>query len=226
MLGLSVSSPIAVAPSAMQRMAHPDGELATVRACQKTGSIFVLSTISTTSIEDVAAAAPNAIKWFQLYVHKDRGLTESLVQRAEAAGFKALVLTVDTPALGTRLADRVNRFELPAHLKLANLDRSLNQQVDQLNLSSNQSALETYAKSQFDTNLCWDCIDWLRSISKLPIIIKGILTAEDAKLAVQHLVDGIIVSNHGARQLDYVPATVSTFYFQRYFANDIDLSFT
>jgi (S)-2-hydroxy-acid oxidase len=168
----------------------------------------VLSTISTSSIEQVAAAAPKAIKWFQLYVHKDRTLTESLVRRAEAAGFKAIVLTVDTPVLGSRLADRINQFEMPAHLKLANLDRCLEQPIEVSKGEQVESALQKYTKEQFDCSLTWDCVGWLRSITKLPIVIKGILTAEDAVLAVEQLVDAIIVSNHGARQLDFVPATV------------------
>lgn len=177
------------------------------------GNVYILSTIATTSIEQVAQVAPNAIKWFQLYVHKDRSLTASLVQRAEAAGFKALVLTVDTPALGSRLADRVNQFELPEHLQLANLNRSLDQQIKQTRISmeTSESALQTYSREQFDRTLTWECVDWLRSITTLPIVIKGILTAEDAILAVQHLASAIIVSNHGARQLDYVPATVIEF---------------
>jgi len=109
--------PIGISPTAMQRMAHPDGECATARACQEQGTIFVLSTIATSSIEEVAKAAPEATKWFQLYIYKDREVTKSLVRRAEKAGFEALVLTVDAPYFGRRLADIKNKFSLPPHLK-------------------------------------------------------------------------------------------------------------
>ena len=138
-LGSKVSMPIGISPTAMQRMAHPDGECASAKAAEKAGTIFILSTISTSryvvntinfkhhysfiiffSIEEVAMAAPKATKWFQLYIYKDRKLTKNLVKRAEAAGFKAIVLTVDAPYFGRRLADIRNKFKLPPHLKMAN----------------------------------------------------------------------------------------------------------
>ncbi|KAF0765282.1 hypothetical protein AaE_002993, partial [Aphanomyces astaci] len=120
-LGQRIKTPVCIAPSAMQRMAHPDGELASTRAASATGACYILSTISTTSLEDVAAAnGPDGLRWFQLYIFKDRDLTRSLVERAERAGFKALVLTVDTPILGNRQADLRNGFKLPSHLHLGN----------------------------------------------------------------------------------------------------------
>lgn len=109
--------PIGISPTAMQRMAHPEGECANVRAAQAMGTIYILSTISTSSIEEVAQAAPNAIKWFQLYIYQNREITKNLVKRAEKAGFKALVLTVDAPLFGLRLADIRNKFALPPHLR-------------------------------------------------------------------------------------------------------------
>ena len=178
-------------------------------ACEETGSLYVLSTLATSSIEQVAQAAPEAVKWFQLYVYKDRQLSQSLIKRAEKAGFKALVLTVDTPTLGTRLADRRNQFQLPPHLHLANFVAESDENLCQVKSQVNQSGLNKYCKEQFDRSLQWDCIQWLRRVTKLPIVVKGLLTAEDARLAVQHGVDAIIVSNHGARQLDHVPSSVS-----------------
>lgn len=109
--------PIGISPTAMQRMAHPDGECANARAAEKEGLIFTLSTISTSSIEEVAAAAPNCVKWFQLYIYKDRSVSENLIRRAENSGFKALVLTVDTPGFGQRYANMRNKFTLAPHLK-------------------------------------------------------------------------------------------------------------
>lgn len=204
LLGCDASFPIGVAPTAMQRMAHRDGEIATAKACQAMGTIMILSTISTTSIEDVASAAPSLSKWFQLYIYKDRNVTRRLVMRAENAGFKALVLTVDTPFFGTRLADNRNSFCLPPHLELANLkDEKL-----QMTSNGNASALNAYANSLFDASLTWKDVEELTKMTKLPVIVKGILRGEDALLAIKHKVSGIIVSNHGARQLDHVPATI------------------
>lgn len=116
-LGLRPSLPLGISPTAMQRMAHPEGELANVRAAENEGTIFILSTIATSSIEEVAEAAPNAMKWFQLYIYTDRSVTENLIRRAENCGFKAIVLTVDTPLFGLRRADMRNNFHLPSHLR-------------------------------------------------------------------------------------------------------------
>ncbi|XP_035231541.1 hydroxyacid oxidase 1-like, partial [Stegodyphus dumicola] len=121
-LGKPVSFPVGIAPSAMQRMAHPEGEIATVKGAASEAVIMILSTLSTTSLEDVAEAAPSSNRWFQLYIYKDRNTTKNLVARAEKAGYSALVLTVDTPVFGNRLADTRNRFSLPPHLRLANFD--------------------------------------------------------------------------------------------------------
>lgn len=176
-------------------------------ACEEAGTVMILSTISTSSIEEVAAAAPKANKWFQLYIYKDRTVTRSLISRAERAGFRALVLTVDTPFFGTRQADVRNKFCLPPHLSLANLK---SETVPQMTAPGGQaSGLNEYASSLFDPSLTWKDVLWLKSITKLPILVKGILTSEDAITAVEHGVSGIIVSNHGARQLDHVSATVS-----------------
>ncbi len=168
---------------------------------------MTLSSWSTASIEEVArATGDTGLRWFQLYVYRDRALTKSLVQRAEKVGYKALVLTVDTPVLGRRLADVENRFTLPPYLKLANFSafQSSNLQTDK-----QDSGLHLYTQSLIDPTLSWETVDWLRGITSLPIVLKGIVTREDAEEALRHNVQGIIVSNHGARQLDGVPATVS-----------------
>ncbi|XP_019887757.1 peroxisomal (S)-2-hydroxy-acid oxidase GLO1 isoform X1 [Ooceraea biroi] len=204
-LGQKVSMPVGVAPTAMQRMAHPDGECANARAAQAAGTIFILSTISTSSIEEVAKAAPDCIKWFQLYVYTDRNLTVNLIRRAERAGFKALVLTIDAPLFGDRRADLRNKFALPGHLRFANFEGDLSQRI---NVAKSGSGLNEYVTALFDASLSWDDVKWLKRITTLPIILKGILTAEDACLAVESGIDGIVVSNHGARQIDSVPATI------------------
>ncbi|XP_054724423.1 2-Hydroxyacid oxidase 1-like [Uloborus diversus] len=204
-LGKEVAFPVGIAPCAMQRMAHPDGEEATVKGAAAEGCIMILSTLSTTSIEDVAKAAPESQRWFQLYIYKDRTVTKNLVKRAEAAGFQALVLTVDTPLFGNRLADSRNKFSLHPHLRLANFSDA---DFSVIGTKSGGSNLNNYVNSLFDPSLTWSDIKWLKEVTTLPIIVKGVLTAEDAILAVDHGVSGIIVSNHGARQLDGVPSTI------------------
>lgn len=204
-LGHRISFPVAVAPTAMQKLAHPDGELATAKACSAAQTLMGLSTLSTTPLEDVASVDPKSPKWFQLYVYKDRDSTRHLVERAEKAGFTALILTVDTPLLGSRLADVRNKFALPPHIKLANFENLSKFRVQS---SGSSSGLEEYTTAMMDPSLSWKDIHWLRSITKMPVVVKGILTAEDAILAVQNGAAGIVVSNHGARQLDDDPATI------------------
>ncbi len=168
---------------------------------------MTLSSWSTTSIEEVAQAnTESGLRWFQLYVYRDRELTKSLVRRAECAGYKALVLTIDTPVLGRRRVDVKNRFTLSSHLKLANFTDF---KASNLHTEKADSGLHLYTQSLIDPTLNWETVDWLRGVTFLPILLKGIVTKEDAKEALRHNVEGIIVSNHGARQLDGVPATVS-----------------
>ncbi|XP_043242582.1 peroxisomal (S)-2-hydroxy-acid oxidase GLO3-like [Amphibalanus amphitrite] len=205
-LGHRVSMPIGVAPSAMQKLAHPDGECANARAAEAMGTIYTLSTISTSSIEEVAAAAPKAVKWFQLYVLKNRDMTQRMVERAESAGFSALVLTVDAQMFGKRLADVRNGFKLPPHLSLANFDEEYKKNVK--GSVEQSSGISHFVTSQFDPSLSWTDLAWLRSITKLPVLVKGIMTPEDALLAAEHGAGGVIVSNHGGRQLDGCLAAV------------------
>lgn len=203
-LGIKVQIPFGIAPSAMQKLAHPDGEIGNAKAIGKLGGIYILSTLSTTSLEDVASGAPDTIKWFQLYVYKDRQLTKGVVQRAEKAGFRALVLTVDANVFGLRYADMKNCLDLPPHLRLANFDGL----VSKMEKPENTSGLNVYCNQLFDRSISWKDVQWLKSITKLPIILKGILTAEDALIAVEQGVSAIIVSNHGGRQLDTAPASI------------------
>ncbi|XP_046636059.1 hydroxyacid oxidase 1-like [Daphnia pulicaria] len=207
-LGCRVSAPFGIAPTAMQRMAHPDGECATAKAAAAHGIIYILSTIATSSIEEIAEAAPNGTNWFQLYIYKDRQATIDLIRRAEKANFKALVVTVDTAVLGRRLVNERHGFDLPPHLKLGNFD-TVDEKSDFHTVKKEEgSRLAAYASVMFDSSLTWKDIDWLKSITKLPIVLKGILRPDDAELAVQHGVSAIGVSNHGGRQLDGVQATI------------------
>ena len=204
LLGETLAMPIAVAPTAFHRLAHPDGELATVRGAGDAGTLFILSTLSNTKVEDVVAAASGPV-WFQLYVYKDRKATEALVQRVEAAGCRALVLTVDAPLLGRRERDVKNRFGLPPELGVENLHAAGYSPVPS---SGGESGLAAYFADLLDPALTWDALPWLRSITKLPILVKGIVRADDAVRAVSHGAAGIVVSNHGGRQLDASPATI------------------
>ncbi|KAJ2808183.1 Hydroxyacid oxidase 1 [Coemansia helicoidea] len=214
-LGREIASPICIAPTAMQRMAHPDGECATARAAQRKGACMILSSWSTTSVEDVAAstngALPQPPRWLQLYIYKDRAATRRLVERAQDAGFSAIAITVDTPFLGRRLADIRNRFQMPPHLTLANFHdpaRAHLARAESGSAADNASGLAAYVAAQTDPTLNWTHVAWVKSFARVPVLVKGILTAEDAELAVRAGVDGIIVSNHGGRQLDTVPATI------------------
>lgn len=207
-LGEPVAYPICVAPTAMQRMANHEGELATARACARQKTLMTLSSWSTTSVEDVAAVGVGAAKWFQLYVYKDRELTAELARRAERAGYKALAITVDTPVLGRREADVRNRFKLPGHLTMANFASEGGSHAEGTKDGGKDSGLAAYVASLIDRTLQWKDVQWLRSVCNLPIVVKGVMTPEDALMAMQCGVDAIWVSNHGARQLDTVASTI------------------
>ena len=187
LLGAPAAFPVAIAPMAVHGLASPEAEPATARAAARAGVPFTLSTMSTRSIEDVAEAAPDGVRWFQLYTQADPGRSRALVERAAAAGYSAIVLTVDLPVLGYRQRDRLSAFDLGA-VEMGNFDA------------------EGIAPTHKDPApiLTWDDLATIRSWSSLPLVLKGILTAEDARLAVEHGVDAIVVSNHGARQLDRV----------------------
>jgi isopentenyl diphosphate isomerase/L-lactate dehydrogenase-like FMN-dependent dehydrogenase len=182
-LGTPISMPVMIAPSAFHGLACPEGERATAQAAGGAGTLMIVSSSSTCSLEDIAEAASGPL-WFQLYVFNRQGAAE-LVQRAAAAGYQALVLTVDSPRWGRKERAIRHGFHLPTKGNF----------VDQ-------------ADAKDTVTFTWEDLDWLKSQSSLPIILKGILTAEDALLAVKYGVEGIIVSNHGGRQLDGVPASI------------------
>ncbi|KAK2816815.1 hypothetical protein Q5P01_025006 [Channa striata] len=213
-LGQKLSMPVCVAATAMQRMAHPEGETATARACRAVGTGMMLSSWATSTIEEVMSAmsamtvspGDGGVLWMQLYIYKDRELTLSLVRRAERAGYKAIFVTVDTPYLGKRWDDMRNRFKLPPHLSMSNFSTA-SLAFSEGNYG-NDSGLAVYVAKAIDPTICWDDITWLKRHTRLPVIVKGVLNGEDAVQAVSYGVDGILVSNHGARQLDGVPATL------------------
>jgi 4-hydroxymandelate oxidase len=204
-LGEPVSMPILIAPTAFQGLAHPGGEVATVKAAGATKTLMILSTLSTFSIEEVMAVATGPV-WFQLYVFKDRAISASLVKRAEVAGCKAIVFTVDAPLRGRRERDVRNQFKLPDDLLIRNL---LPGGLQEFPGGTVGSEAATHIASLFDTALAWKDIEWLAGVTTLPVLVKGILRSDDALLAVKHGASGVIVSNHGARQLDTTPATIS-----------------
>jgi 4-hydroxymandelate oxidase len=197
MAGSPASLPIGIAPMAAHGLAHPDAEIATARAAAAAGIPFALSTMSSRSIEDVAAAAPDGVRWFQLYVQKDPGRSRDLVDRAEAAGYRAIIVTVDLPVLGYRERDLRTGFDLSAPLgnfPEAGPDHGSHD-------GPPASGFEVVA-DELDHGLVWSDIAMIRSWTTLPVFLKGILTADDARLAIDHGVGGIVVSSHGARQLD------------------------
>lgn len=193
-LGAIAPVPLMLAPCALARLAHPDGESAVARAAASVGVPMIVSTTASETLEETAAAAPDLNRWFQLYAVPDRAIVADLVARAEDAGYGALVLTVDTPVLGRRERDLRGGWSLPAGIRLANLERY-------------GAGLDGYAAQRKDPGLAWDIVAWIRSRTRLPLALKGILSGSDAARAVEAGVDGVIVSNHGGRQLDGVPAT-------------------
>jgi 4-hydroxymandelate oxidase len=198
LLGHPSPAPLIIAPMAFQRLAHPDGELATARAAAGLGLTMALSTFSTVSLEEVRAATSAPI-WFQLYVHQDRGITRGLVERAAAAGYSALVLTVDVQEIGRRERDVRNAFRLSPALRVANF---LPAASGPLQDGAEGSGLASFIHGMRDASFSWKDLEWLRGISPLPLVLKGLVRADDARRAAEHGVAGIVVSNHGGRQLD------------------------
>ena len=191
--------PLLVAPTAFQRMAHPEGELAMARGAAAAGTVMCLSTLATATIEEVAEASADGARWFQLYWSSDRGVVQDLVDRAAANGFTAVVLTVDLPELGRRERDLRTGFEIPEEIPVPIF----------LALAESVGAISpTDINWAVDKSLTWRDLEWLRSVSSLPLLVKGILTAEDAVLAVESGAEGVVVSNHGGRQLDGVAAAL------------------
>jgi 4-hydroxymandelate oxidase len=201
LLGQELPLPILLAPVAYHRLFHPEGETATARGAGAAGATMIVSTAATTAIEDIAAAATRPL-WFQLYIQRDRGFTRALVERAQAAGCRALCLTVDTPVAGARDREAKARFTLPPGIHLPNLEGiSLPRDPHRPNEGDIYSAL-------LAPDVTWKDVEWLLSFSKIPVVLKGILNADDADRAVKAGAAGLIVSNHGARNLDTAPPTI------------------
>lgn len=190
LFGGELPFPILLAPTGYHRLLHPDGEVGTARGASAAAAALVVSSFATTTVEDIAAATKSPL-WFQLYVQPDRGFTRELVRRVEAAGYQALCLTVDTPSIGAR--DRMARagFAVPPGVVEENIRRA-----------------GAPAPALLDPSLTWADVEWLRSFARVPVLVKGVLNPEDAARGIQAGAAGIIVSNHGARNLDTVPATI------------------
>jgi len=224
LFGKKYPFPVGISPSAMQKLVGGEGEVDVGRAAADKGTFMVLSSNATSTIEDVieAAGGPEADFWFQIYISQDREKSSRLIKRAEAAGYKAIAVTVDTPVLGNRINERKTQLILPAPLSLPNLedndpDRakkpSLNRELLQATNRVEADRIQEAARKRGllnDASLTWhETVPWIRKqTSKMKIVVKGVLTAEDASLAVEAGVDGIVVSNHGGRQLDGVSSTI------------------
>jgi isopentenyl diphosphate isomerase/L-lactate dehydrogenase-like FMN-dependent dehydrogenase len=198
-LGADIELPVMVAPTSLQRVAHPDGEPALARAAAAAGTIYTLSSLGSMRPRELAdAVGDRSPRWFQLYWSKDHGFTTELVAEAADSGFTALVLTIDLPTAGPRERDLRSGFSLPTDLPMPNLPRTL---------VGDQYFHDTLGEI-VDTSLTWRDLEWLQAQSSLPLLVKGVLTAEDALLAYEHGCAGVVVSNHGGRQLDGVAATL------------------
>ncbi|MFD5461959.1 alpha-hydroxy acid oxidase [Kitasatospora sp. NPDC127059] len=199
LLGAPLRLPLGIAPMAYHRLVDPEGETATARAAGRAGALLVAAMFASRTLEEIAAAATGPL-WLQLYWLRHRAALADLVERAEAAGFRALVLTVDAPRIGRRLRDRRNGFAIPPTVRAVNLDDRLMSASHRA--ADGSSGIAEHAREQFDPTLTWADLAWLRARTRLPLVLKGVLTAEDARLAVDHGVDALLVSNHGGRQLD------------------------
>lgn len=202
-LGHRISFPIGFSPSAMHKMAHPIGEVGTARAAQDANTVMILSSFSTTCLEEVRRRAPRGLLWFQTYLFKSRQLTEWLVNRAVEAGYSAIVLTADSPVVGQKIGPIKNRFILPRNITFPNfIGAPVNVSKDVM------TGAEDVVDDFISQSVSWRDIAWLRQISGLPVVVKGILTSEAAVQAANHGAAAILVSNHGGRQLDGTPATI------------------
>jgi 4-hydroxymandelate oxidase len=205
LLGSPCAVPAAVAPMAYQHAVHPEGELAVARAARDAGVPFTVSTFSSVPVEEVAAVGGTT--WFQLYWLRDRGMTAELLSRAQSAGCAALVLTVDTPRMGRRTADLRGSFRLPDGVRAAHFDRRTDGIPDAAR--SGVSAIAAQTAGLVDPSLSWRDLEWLRARTGMPLVLKGVLDPRDAATAAELGVDGVVVSNHGGRQLDGAPPAVS-----------------
>jgi len=204
LLATESAQPLAVAPMAYQRLVHPEGELAAAEAAREAGIPYVVSTMASVRLEEIAKVGADI--WFQLYWQRDRSVVEDLIARAEQAGCQVLMMTADVPILGRRLRDMRNAFSLPADVVAANLEGAPSRAHDTV---TGESAIAAHAAAAFEPGLGWADIEWLRARTSLPLVVKGILDPRDAVLAVESGVDGVVVSNHGGRQLDGAAASIT-----------------
>jgi isopentenyl diphosphate isomerase/L-lactate dehydrogenase-like FMN-dependent dehydrogenase len=200
LLGHRVDSPVAIAPTAIQGLAHAEGEVATARGAAEAGALMILSSLATSPLEDVAASAPDALRWMQVYILRERDRTAELVARAAAHGYRALVLTVDAPVPGLRLREWRTGLHLPDDLRLPNLAGGSTE-------SAREGGFMAVVTREFEPALTPDDIGWLAGLSPLPVVIKGVQRADDAVRCLDAGAAAVVVSNHGARQLADAPPT-------------------
>jgi 4-hydroxymandelate oxidase len=203
LLGIDLPAPIGIAPMAYHRLAHPEGEVATARAAG--GLLFVVSVFASRRLAEIAAVASGPL-WLQLYWLRERRALVDLIRQAEALGYRAIVLTADLPRVGRRLRDQRNGFAVPAGIAAVNVDPTVMASTGVRR--AGVSAIEQHAREQLDPAAGWSDLAWLMSRTSLPVVLKGVLTAEDARLAVERGVAAVVVSNHGGRQLDGAPASL------------------
>ena len=204
LFGREVAGPLLAAPTAMQKMAHPDGECATARACAQTGLPMCLSSLSTTALEDVRAAT-NGPLWMQIYISQDRGFTKGLVERADAAGIEAFAVTADTPVWGIRERDMRNGFRVPDGMRIVNLERPGGP------TGHSGVGIGGALSWTIDATLTWKDVEKLASWTKRPILVKGLCRPDDVRAALDAGAKGVWISNHGGRQLDGAPRENATF---------------
>jgi isopentenyl diphosphate isomerase/L-lactate dehydrogenase-like FMN-dependent dehydrogenase len=197
-LGSEVETPILVAPVAFQLLAHPGGESAMVRAAAAAGTVFCLSSLTSTRPAEAAQAAPDGRRWMQVYLFRDRGVTHAMIEEALEAGYEALLLTVDGPYAGRRERDLRSGFQVPAEIRAPAIEAAV----------GHRSLTTAEIFELVDPSITWEDLERLCNEFDLPILVKGLITGEDAALAVDHGAAGVVVSNHGGRQLDNAPATI------------------
>lgn len=197
-LGAELDMPILVAPVAFQLLAHPDGEEGMARAAHAAGTVLCLSSLTSTRPAEVAEAAPDGRRWMQVYLFRDRGVTRSMVEEATEAGYEALLLTVDAPYAGRRERDLRTGFQVPAEIRAPAIEAA----------AGHRSLTPAEVFALVDPSITWKDLEQLCGEFDLPILVKGLITGEDAALAVEHGAAGVVVSNHGGRQLDNAPATI------------------
>ncbi len=203
-LDISLAFPLMCGPAAFQCLAHKEGEIAAAKAFHQANLAYIASTMSTISLEQIISNT-QCQSWFQLYIYKDRGITLDLIKRAEKSGYAGIVVTVDVPIMGKRNRDIRNNFYLPPHLVAANIT---SEYLKILSIQENGSSIKAFTDAAFDPNITWKDIELIKTQTKLPLIIKGIMRSTDAIHAVNYGASAIIVSNHGGRQLDGVPSTM------------------